>query len=135
MAGRGNDPGNESNESRAEAVASRILDFREMRRAREASGVGIRAAFALVLVAGLLALPRSMAAAASAGCCGPDCSPCPVSLCKTTTADRAVVPEVAAPAPAAPQAAVLVFVDGYSPAPAAPADAIHAPRAFHPLRN
>jgi hypothetical protein len=90
---------------------------------------------ALLLAAGLLAVPAVSGGSPAAACCGADCSPCPLSFCKTTRADRAVIPTVAALAPAAVH--VVASLDASPHGFASPDETLvaHAPRAFRPLRN
>jgi hypothetical protein len=94
-----------------------------------------RILLAILLAAGLAALPGWTAGALGASCCGTDCSPCPLSFCKATRADRALLPPTAG---LAPLAAVLIH-----PAPTAPLERaglgalqrFSAPESFQPMRN
>lgn len=96
---------------------------------------GGRVAIALALAAALLALPGWTSGAPAASCCGVDCTPCPLSFCKTTRADRALLPAVAALAAATEVAAAPVSFESSPIRPASHGPAGHEPRAFHPLRN
>jgi len=90
---------------------------------------------ACVLAVALLALPGWTSGARGTSCCGPDCSPCPLSFCKTTRADRALVPAVAGLGPLAVAlilgaAATAVVIRGAPGAARFPGQA-----SFHPMRN
>jgi hypothetical protein len=94
-----------------------------------------RAVFACLLAAALLALPGWTAGARGASCCGDDCAPCPLSFCKTTRADRALVPEPAALGPV-PIALIRATAAAPFAIPSAAAVATFAgPGSFRPMRN
>jgi hypothetical protein len=94
-----------------------------------------RAVVAFLLAAGLFALPVSTAGAAGSSCCGTDCSPCPLSICKATRAERALVPHAAALAPLALCAEVAAPVAALDVASDAASRSFRVPRSFHPMRN